>query len=291
MVMCMETRQFQLETYIGPAETFHFARKVLTPAAPSCFHFHNYFEVFIVEKGCVRHLINGSAHMLAPGDTVFIRPGDRHALQALGPQGCRIINVLFRPSTADHLGSRYRDEFAGCFFWREGILPDIRQIRGPRMERAINSALELQGSLRTLARIEEFLLNLMTRVVDFDGALAPAAPAWLVSACIAARSAHVFRRGAAGFVDVATRGHAHVCRETRRHLGLSPLQLVNRIRMEHAAMCLGDSTLAVEDIAAECGIADMSYFYRLFRAHYGTTPRKYRLRHAQGARGAGPLAP
>ena len=56
------------------------------------------------------------------------------------------------------------------------------------MERAINSALELQGSLCTLARIEEFLLNLMTRVVDYDAAVPNDVPEWLAAACVAARS-------------------------------------------------------------------------------------------------------
>ena len=185
---------------------------------------------------------------------------------------------MFRPETAAHLGARYT-EFQGRFFWREGPEPDTHIIRGPRMERAINTALELRGSLRTLARIEEFLLTLMTRVIDYDAALPSAAPKWLVAACAAARSREVFQLGAAGFVDVAGRGHEHVCRETRRHLGLTPSELVNRIRMEHAAMHLGGSGLSVEEIALDCGIENLSHFYKLFKAHYGTTPRIYRRRH------------
>ena len=71
-------------------------------------------------------------------------------------------------------------------------------------------------------------------------------------------------------------GHEHVCREMQRHLGVSPTAYVNRLRMEHAAMRLGDSKLPVEDIARTCGIENLSHFYRLFRQHYGTTPKKYR---------------
>jgi AraC family cel operon transcriptional repressor len=48
----------------------------------------------------------------------------------------------------------------------------------------------------------------------------------------------VFREGAEGFVKVAGRSQEHVCRQTRRHLGLSPTQYVNRIRIQHAAMLL-----------------------------------------------------
>ena len=147
------------------------------------------------------------------------------------------------------------------------------------MERAINSALEWRGSLRRLARVEEFLLNLMTQVVDYDAALPNDAPKWLAAARVAARSRSVFRKGATGFVETAGRRHGHVCREARRHLGLSPSEIVNRIRMEYAAMCLGGSDAPVEEIANDCGIENLSYFYKLFKAHYGTTPRGYRKRH------------
>ena len=275
----METREFKLESYISHGEAFHFARKKLETHRPPYLHRHNFFEVFFVEQGRTKHFINGCNEVLARGDIVFIRPADSHAFQALGDTPCWIINIMFRPETVAHLGTRYADEFQDRFFWHAGSSPDAHQIRGPRMERAINSALELQGSLRTLARIEEFLLNLMTRVVDYDAALPNDAPKWLAAACVAARSRSVFRKGATGFVEAAGRGHEHVCRETRRHLGLSPSEIVNRIRMEYAAMCLGGSDASVEEIANDCGIENLSYFYKLFKAHYGTTPRGYRKRH------------
>ena len=129
-----------------------------------------------------------------PGDIVFIRPADSHAFQALGDAPCRIINIMFRPDIVAHLGTRYADEFQYRFFWHAGSSPDAHQIRDPRMNRAINSALELQGSLHTLARIEEFLLDLMTRVADYDAALPNDAPKWLAAACVAARSLSVFRK-------------------------------------------------------------------------------------------------
>ena len=141
------------------------------------------------------------------------------------------------------------------------------------MERAINSALELQSFLCTLARIEEFLPNLVTRVVDYD------APKWQAGAGVAVRSRSGFRKGTTGFMEAAGRGHKHACRETRSNLGLSHSEIVNRIRMACAAMCLGGSEAPVEDIANDGGIENSSYFKELFKARYGTTPRGCRKRH------------
>lgn len=275
----MKTRTFHIDSYIARDEAFHFARKTLDQRRPPFLHRHDYYELFLVERGATQHLVNGRTEQLGEGAVVFIRPDDAHAFRAEKAKGCQIINVMFRSETADHLRDRYGAEIGPRFFWRDGPMPDTYHLSGPRVERAINSSLELQQSRRSLARIEQFLLYVMTRVVDYVASLPADTPRWLVTACQASRSPDVFRKGAAGFVEAAGRGHEHVCRIARRHLGLSPSAYVNRIRMEYAAMHLGSSDTPVADIAADCGIENLSHFYKLFRDHYGNTPRQYRVLH------------
>lgn len=99
---------------------------------------------------------------------------------------------------------------------------------------------------------------------------------WLALACQAAGSPRVFPKGASGFVGIAGRGHEHVCRMTRRNMGVSPSAFINRVRLEHAAMLLGSSDLPVAEIAHDCGIENISHFFKLFRQTYGNTPGQYR---------------
>ena len=275
----MRVHHRRLSDYILASEAFHFARKTLDDRLPRFAHDHDYHELFLVEHGTLRHVVNGHAETLETGAMVFIRPSDVHALAARRGTDCRIINIMFRNAIAEHFINRYRGEFADRFFWTAAPMPDRYQLTGPRMERAINTALELQTSLRTLSRIDEFLLTVMTRVVDYAPPVGAQIPVWLKMACLEARRPEVFRRGSTGFVDVAGRGHEHVCRMTRKHLGLSPSTYVNRIRMEHAAMVLANQDLAIADIAEDCGIENLSHFHRLFRDHYGITPLAYRKAH------------
>lgn len=276
----MKTRLFKIDAYLRPGEHFHFARKTLDDVRPGFTHCHDFFEVLLVENGTLDHRINGTDEPLSRGALLFVRPQDTHALSARPGTRARIINIIVRPETVDHLGARYGADLGRRFFWSTDPMPDARRLDGPRIERAINSAMDLQTDERGLARIEQFLLALMTRVVDITVDPTSSAPDWLATACLAARDPAVFRRGAAGLVEASRRGHEHVCRAAKRHLGMSPTDYVNRIRMEHAAMLLGDNTMSIEDVAGDCGLANLSYFYRLFRAHYGTTPREYRRRHA-----------
>ncbi|MBO6604839.1 MAG: helix-turn-helix domain-containing protein [Roseicyclus sp.] len=274
----MRKSLFRIDTYLKPDEAFHYARKDLDPSPPEIVHTHDYFELFLVEQGRTRHAINGVEETLGVGDMVFIRPADIHAFQADAELGCRIMNVMFRVETAEHIVTRYAEDFAGRLFWSDGDLPVTVHMTGAQRERAINSIQSMRNTRRSLARIEHFLLSVMTHVLDEAATIHDRAPTWLVTACQEARRPEIFRRGAAGFVASAGRGHEHVCRQARRYLGVSPTEYVNRVRMQHAAMLLGTTRLTMQEVAQECGLENLSHFHRLFREIYGTTPRQYRQR-------------
>ncbi|WP_147124657.1 AraC family transcriptional regulator [Shimia ponticola] len=269
---------FQIDNYLRQDEAYHFARKQLTARKPRALHFHDYHELMLIEDGSVTHWINGKTEVLTTGQMVFLRPDDRHGLQADAQTGCRILNIMFRNESADHLLARYPKEFAGRFFWSRDAHPTTLRLEGPQLERAINTTMSLRSSLRSLVRIEHFLLTMMTFVLDEVAIIGPSAPDWLLRACEAAKDPEVFRAGGAGFVQAAGRAQEHVCRQARKHLGASPTQYVNRIRIQHAAMLMAGTSDSLDQIAAECGFGNMSYFHRLFKDHYGTTPKEYRDR-------------
>ncbi len=275
----MQLHTFCIDDFIESDEHFHFARKALDTSKPKFLHCHDFHEVFIVTHGATHHWVGDDATRLERGSLVFVRPGDRHALQAARGDRNEIVNVAIRSEIVGHIGRRYGREIGPRFFWHDGTKPDVHQLTGPRFERAINVSSELQASGNTLAAIEGYLLTLFTRVVELPVSVDESAPQWLVAASDAAKRPEVFRQGAAGFVKAAGRGHEHVCRMARKHLGMSPSRYVNRIRMQHAALMLAGSDRAIQDISAECGIENLSYFYRVFQRQYGTTPRQYRVNH------------
>ncbi len=275
----MLVRKFSIGDFIGPGEWFHFARKKLEHKKPEFLHCHDYHEVFLVTHGAIDHWLKDGPVRLEQGSLVFVRPADTHALKAARGEQSEIVNVAFRSDIADHLGQRYAAEVSGRFFWHDRDAPETYFLTGPRFERAVNLASEVQPFGSSLAAIDDYLLAMFTRVLEHHAAFDESVPYWLVAASVAAKRPEVFREGAAGFVKAAGRGHEHVCRMARKHLGVSPSAYVNRIRMEYAALMLAGSDLTINDIAGECGIENLSYFYRVFQRQYGTTPRQYRMHH------------
>lgn len=277
-IVTMHQTTFLIDNYIRRDEAFHFARKRLAKRYPDRAHDHDFFEVFLIESGRTAHWINGVTQMLEPGQLAFVRPRDVHAFRADKAAGCQIINVMFRAETAAHLANRYPETIKGNYFDSDADLPDMHTLGPARFARAITVAQQLQVAHRSLARIEEFLLVLTNRVADATTGMADSAPRWFEEACSAAQSQEVFKNGAAGFIAAAGRSHEHVCRTCKALTGLTPSAFINQIRVEYAAHLLRSDEAPIDLISETCGFENTSYFYRLFKKQYGTTPRQYRLR-------------
>lgn len=278
--MLQQTR-FSIDSYMSQGEAFHFARKPLAKRFPQAAHDHDFFEVFLIEDGRATHWINGVTQMVEAGHLVFVRPSDTHAFRADRTRGCQIINVMFRMETAAHLVARYADTVAGRFFDARGPLPEVHPLGPARFARAVNVAEQLQTADRSLARIEEYLLVLINRVAHITSGVTATTPRWFAEACNAAQSPEVFRLGAAGLVAASGRSQEHVCRTCKTVTGFTPSEYVNRIRVEHAARLLRSTEDPVDDVIAQAGFENISYFYRLFRAQIGMTPRAYRLANSR----------
>ena len=62
-------------------------------------------------------------------------------------------------------------------------------------------------------------------------------------------------------------------------LSISPGEYISTIRINHARKLLTETSLTVEQIAAECGFFDQSHMTKIFKALRRVTPGEYRRRH------------
>lgn len=255
---------------LQPGTMIHLARATLTTARPKTLHTHDYFEVFWVQNGTVRHHTPMGMERLNEGDMILLSPGQEHAIQGKGDHAM-IVSISIHPDVVNGLNARH----VGIWPMRDTpakLYRDIRQLS------ALNhAALVLEASKCNALAAEAFLLPLLA---DLQANPAPDdAPDWLARALAEAQKAPVFQEGAAGFVAQTGRAHAHVSRTMRKLTGQSPSEYINTIRMTHAARVLTSDNEPVSQIAADCGIPNMAHFHKLFRAHHGMTPLQYRQQY------------
>ncbi len=67
-----------------------------------------------------------------------------------------------------------------------------------------------------------------------------------------------------------------LCREFSNCFGDSPIQYLNRIRIENSKILLQNTNLKVHEIGTKVGIENTNHFINLFKRREGITPRIYR---------------
>ena len=68
----------------------------------------------------------------------------------------------------------------------------------------------------------------------------------------------------------------HFMRFFKRHMNMTSIEYLNQYRLEMASRQLAETNLSVTSIALESGFNNISYFNRVFKRKFGVTPMEYR---------------
>ena len=68
---------------------------------------------------------------------------------------------------------------------------------------------------------------------------------------------------------------AYIRRIFKKGAGVSVNEYLNLTRMYKAAEWFEKSDLSVNEVMEKVGIENQSYFYKLFKKQFGTTPKNY----------------
>lgn len=77
---------------------------------------------------------------------------------------------------------------------------------------------------------------------------------------------------------------ANLSRLFRREFGVGFSRYLTTLRLESAMALLNSTGIPVSEVALRCGFSDSSYFIRIFREHFGTTPKNYRRGERPGTK-------
>jgi AraC family cel operon transcriptional repressor len=266
-----------LKRFVPAGQHYHFAAGFFDSPVPNNFHDHDFYEIFWVEEGEGVHHINHRKRALKEGMVVLVKDTDIHALSAREEKTMRIANLAFSKRCWEELFKRYfpeeKDPMQLTSASREIPLrhEDFLAIR--RQSQRLNSA------VRSRAQFDLFLLEILflRRHSADSETQCPMVPDWLDAACQGIKKTEHLPQGLESFYRLAGRSPDHVARACRAHLGISPTEIVNAARLEHAAARLSGTDDTILDIAEDCGLPNLAHFYKLFAARFGTTPRRYRM--------------
>jgi AraC family transcriptional regulator len=229
-------------------------------------HAHEHPYLCLVVSGGFSESSAGQTAECGPGSVVFHPAGEEHA-DSFGRVGARCFNVQIDALTAAELSGS--DRLLGRVA-AEGGRPAVAAAR----LRGLAGADRLAG-----LQVEALVLELLEAVGAGGGGSEEKrqAPGWLGRVVERMRAT-----GAGGPPRVAALAAAeglhpvYLARAFRRFLGATPVEYLERLRLERCTLVLARSSVPLSRVAADEGYADQSHFCRRFRRAYGMAPSAYR---------------
>lgn len=268
-------------------------------------HGHDFVEIALIGHGAGRHLNVHGEQPLSQGDLLVLRPGAWHGF--VDCVDLEVANCCLSAQALDGpLAFLYSDPVLRRLLWSGPVLAGRQGSYAVRLPADAASA--GVAAIRRLGAVPGNGLSLLGHLLSTLGLLVDALPdgtstvgdrvrpgapitGWdstpdpvrQVAALMSAGPERPWR--VEELADLAALDPDYFGRLFRRHLGVSPLVYLARIRVERAAQLLTNTDEPVSRIGTLVGWPDPTYFARRFRQLTGLTPSDYR-EHAR-TRGIG----
>ena len=255
---------------IAPAMNVHVASTCINDRYVKDLHTHDFYELFLVESGSGVHLLQGSENKLLPGDLLYVKREHCHNLRGTD---LHIINIAFPDAVLQPL-------MALC-----PRLQDIYQAAEPvqcrstplQRERIHYWSRMLRPQADSVTCIQAMLLDVIRS--EADETESANMPAWLAEGLQRISEPPLLSEGMQALVHVTQRSREYIWRMCKQSTQQRPQDLINELRMRYAERQLRLSGDSILSICYDCGLSNISHFYRLFKQHCGVTPKQYRQRY------------
>jgi AraC family cel operon transcriptional repressor len=277
----MRMRIFRLkaEGYIDSESQFEYKHIMNAREAFPLLHNHDFYELFLVTHGRMKHCINDQEGELSRGHLVFIRPNDYHSFSFKGSD-CRFLNLAIHAQAIEGMFA-----YLGRGFDEEPLLMQKFPPRVLLTSRELEEVLGMFDRLNTLPVADKKRLNMELRcilIAVFSRYFIHRSeeeeryPEWLSTLLVKMNRLEYFSRGKQAIRDLACKSDEHISRSFRKYLKQTPTQYVNELRLNYAANQLRFSHRQIADIAFEAGFENQSHFHRQFKSFLKHTPNEFR---------------
>lgn len=246
----------------------------------SDYHWHDEYEFLYAKEHTALCMVNGQQIVLEPGMGLLLQPGDLHTMEA--DSSSTVCVIVVHPS-----------------FWTT------------QTDRALfDGRLRFQSVLTPLVPQEKKILDLFESIVacyqSKDYGYEFVLKVLISSVFAHMLSQHMYKPNESAVkqnesVFPALLAHVHqnymyelsleslvrnfhysksyIIRLFRQNTNMTPVEYINRYRIEKAKERLLAGTQSILKIAVECGFQNVSYFTRSFKKYTGLTPGVFRTQH------------
>lgn len=255
------------------------------------FHWHDEYELVVVQEGELLYLAGGERYLLRKGDAAFVNAGVPHAEQAWEGRDAMEGDLVFHPRLL------YGDKGSALY------INYFRHLAQPEAVRSCALRGDGEPWEREAAELAQIAFEAVAYERQFFEATAREALTKAVLLILAnhpldqqesqpeAYVRNVDRiKSMVGFIEehyaqeltieqIAQSGgvsQREAQREFAAHVGSRPMEYLNNHRLFMASKLLKGTDASISEVARSCGFGSQSYFTKRFRERYGHTPSEHR---------------
>lgn len=270
-----------LERYLIDPETeihyaYHKSIKHITDI-----HYHDFYEIFLITEGSLYHFINGKSELLEAGSLCFIRPADVHYYGNDRSQPCELLNLAFPSRTADAM-FQYLGDGLESDLLLGADMPPCKVISSYNVELIKDKLQQITvipgvHKKQIKAEVRALLADIFISYFSNRPESAPSSmPNWLEDLVHDMKLKDNFAQGLPKLYELSGKSPEHLTRMMKKHLGKTPTEWINEIRLEYAANLLSHSDESIVTISLEAGFENLSHFYHRFKKRFHSTPATFR---------------
>lgn len=241
-------------------------------------HYHNYYELFLVLKGNVCHMVNEKNQFLCEGELLFIRDFDVHDYKRADGEYFEFINMAFSKKMLEGLFC-----YLGKNFPFEKLIdapyPPCVQLSPIEKEKLFFSLTELNGGAgKDVVNLKAKLIlaNVFLKYFYLHDKRKTEIPLWLEMTYEKMKDPKNFTAGMPRLCEISGKSREHTARSFKKYYLQSPTEFITNLRLNMAHNLLLTSNLSATDICYECGFENLSWFYKCFIKKFSKTPAQYR---------------
>ncbi len=250
-------------------------------------HTHDYIEVIYMCNGSTTHIINGETVVLKEGDLLFLPQSSRQEILPAGGNDIA-VNFIILPQFFDQSMQMLGNEESPLKSFIIDCLKN-KTASTPYLHFEVADVLPVQNLLENLIwtllngsqnkrKINETTMGLLfLQLLNCTDKLSYSTKEdELILGTLRYVEEH-YKSGSLS--DLAEKMHydfAWLSREIKRRTGKTYTELVQEKRLSQSAYLLKNTTMRVDDIAADVGYENISYFHRIFEKKFSLSPKKFR---------------
>ncbi len=264
-----------------PRDHLYFVRTVKSPN----YHFgahrhHDFYDMTYLVSGRLFNEINGNVIEQLPGSLLLVNVNGIHEVWG---ENVELINLVFFEkeikSLMRDLNSYSQNDTCALFNFGKSISSNVPEDERAHFEASMRNLMDVHGKLHELMAFRIFLYHTMMEYFFPDSnrhAGGDEIPDWMTKCLNEMHKGRERSWTLGGIRNLCGRSKEHICRAFRKHLGITPSQLINEYRLERADRLLRFTNQTVSEISSSTGFNNISYFNRIFLKKHGTSPLQYR---------------